>query len=204
MTAGRPYVAVHDGLRVPWVTKWSGEVSELQRVQLVTEPGRGPQVVVQPGGPAARDAQGAMWFLDGAGRGGTPLWSTVHSARHRRAMLRPCCQVCGVALPARDIPWLFSEEEWGALVKLGFITSTAPTCRACWDVAARSCPHLAGQPTVRAIVGEAVPWGVVGDLYRPDGSIAERRDQVPLGHPRLRLTLAKQLIMRLHGTRAVR
>lgn len=194
------------GLVVPWVTKWSGESNQGQHAIRLVVPANGGQVYLAytDAGLDERDARGVLWFRDGLNPGvGTPLWSNVHAGRQRRCMTRPCCQVCGTVLPDTDIPWLFPAAQWEGLQDGGVHTATPPTCRDCWPTAERLCPHLRGGGYVRAIVGSRDPYGVIGDVYPPNGQ-ARKRVLVPYTDTAMiRLTLAKQAAVTLHDIRAM-
>lgn len=190
------YPISYQGRPVPWVTKWTGEEIHSQpfRIALLQT---GPMLVrgYQPE-PAERDSRNVMWMRDGAaGRGGEPMWRSVHAARHRRCMTKPCCQVCGKTVPADRTPWLLSRPEWQILTDgTDETTVTPPTCEDCWEAAERLCPHLRTNDTVRCYAVDWGLWGVLGDLYAPDRS-AQQMVRVSFANPdQIAMTYAKQMV----------
>lgn len=119
--------------------------------------------------PYDRSPFDVLWHRDTTHRAGRPMFAHVHTGRHRAAMLRPRCQVCGVALPDTDIPWLLPRPEYERITSTGpDTTGTPPTCPSCWDTAQRLCPHLRRGGAVRCLVAARGLWGVAADLYHPD------------------------------------
>lgn len=206
--AAAPGTPTFKGHPVPWVTKWSGERVEREGLHVVAEPG-GFALAYEEPGPFDRDSLGALWLRDAPGRRGEPLFAQVHAGRHRQCMVGPRCQVCGRRLPEEEIPWLFPAGLWAA-GEPERLTVTPPTCLACWSLAERLCPHLRRGGVVRVVVERRELWGVVGDLYVPVEERGVRRTEVRprswvafTDRPALRLTLAKQLAVRLLGAREV-
>lgn len=202
-----PFQLVYKGLRVPWVTRWSGEVLEdhLTVMEIVERDG-GPMLAFKSATAMDRDRQNIMWARESvnAQGEGEAQFKMVHSGRHRVGMRMLRCQVCGRQIKDRPIPWLFVPSELEAVMAGddspdGRPTSTMPTCEECWPVAESLCPHLKGGGVVRTYVREVRPWGVGGDLFQLDGSYG--RAQIPYGHPALRLAVAKQAMVTVIGVK---
>ncbi|WP_329242842.1 hypothetical protein OG417_44835 [Actinoallomurus sp. NBC_01490] len=190
------------GEPVPWVVRWTGETID-------------PQVRLErrADGLAYHDERsedrrfGVLWYRNRTGRGGEPELTELHTGRLLACMTRNLCQVCGG--PATDphgrIQWLFPRDEWELLAEPAnpTIVTTPPTCRECWPLARRFCPHLRATGTVGVSVAAHRPVAVYGDLYDPTGPATpcEVNAMVPLTTPARRLVLGKQLVVELSDIR---
>ncbi|KIF78726.1 hypothetical protein QR77_10980 [Streptomyces sp. 150FB] len=154
--------------------------------------------------PYGRDSTGVLWTrapsLPGKGR---PVFGKVHALRQRRAMSELLCQIC--AGPAdrntAGILWLLGEDpsdpgSWPD----DLITTHPPVCVPCGLRSIRTCPHLR-QKCVALRVTEFRLAGVRGALYRPGSPspVAVDAAGVAFDDPRIRWTLAGQLLMRLQA-----
>jgi hypothetical protein len=197
-----------NGRPVPWITRWTGEVSS-ESLQVSID--REGVHLNYPDGNEDRDEFGVLWKREGIGRGGEPQYSQVNTYRQRLAMRRRRCQVCGSRIDERPIRWLMSERQLlladGADPYLGLpgdydaSTISAPTCSACIPLAMELCPHLRNNPWVILKVLEYEPWGVYGEAVKLDREDGRGRDlrgvYVPYEDPPIELSavVAFQLVV---------
>jgi hypothetical protein len=158
-------VALHwQGMRVPWISPWSGEARADH--QIVRRRG-GPGIGYVDEGLGDR-ADDVLWVRMPSAPGlGTPRFAGVHALRQRRAMDRMLCQVCGGATIGERADgrtlWLVHSTT-GRPIAEGERTAAPPVHEACAREAVRDCPHLLRGWTA-ALVGGAPSWGVAGILY---------------------------------------
>lgn len=201
---GRP---LYRGLPVPWVTRWSGEVP--------TDPDKiYPQIsesyariAYRDEIPSDRDEHGVLWIREGLTRTGEPVFKAVHSRRQRACWTRRRCQVCGQPFPAgQPLTWIEAVSDGSTIVNSAepFVTTAAPTCRACATVAAKMCPHLRGGKIELLEIRRFRPWGVYGDilnlnpLAKGDPPVWSFAHHVPFDNSGLLdVTWAKQLVVEI-------
>jgi hypothetical protein len=196
------------GRPVPWITRWTGEVSE---DSLQVSLSRDGVSLRYRDGNEDRDDAGVLWKREGIGRGGEPQYSQVNTYRQRLAMRRRRCQVCGSKIDERPIRWLMSRNQlhtgastapWGVAGDEA-LTMSAPTCSPCIPLALKVCPHLRSEPWVILKVLEYEPWGVYGEAVKVDRETGKGRDlrgvYVPYENPPIELTavVAFQMVVRL-------
>jgi hypothetical protein len=82
----------------------------------------------------------ALWqpHKPGVGR---PLFAKPHNVRQRQSVARFLCTVCGKPTDKTDRWWF----KLGSVTDGYFMTTEAPTHRACSDYALTVCPHLKGR-----------------------------------------------------------
>ncbi|WP_147449234.1 hypothetical protein [Actinomadura pelletieri] len=198
-----PTPAVWRGLPVPWVVRWTGEKVD-PSLRLGWQEGR---LAYRRELPTDRRF-GALWYRNRTGRSGEPEFAEIHTGRQLACMTSGICQVCGGNAAETDgrIAWLLPGDEWPLLTNPTEpnLVPTPPTCRACWSLAASSCPHLRTVGSVPVTAAAAVPAAAHGDLYRlGQAAPCARNVMVPLtNHSALRRMLAKQLIVELRDIRA--
>lgn len=127
-----------NGAPVPWVAIWTGEMLASPKVRWTPEG-------IECSGPVVQ-ADGMWWLSVEMHHTGTPLFGQTHSARQRRCMRVPKCQVCGVT-DAGPLVFVVPDEKrqryyWD---ELGAIINP-PTCRPCLEFASTICPHLLSTP----------------------------------------------------------
>jgi hypothetical protein len=154
-----------------------------------------------------RDAEGALWRRVPSRQGqGRPEFARVHTLRQRRVMRNLRCQIC--AGPAdrteQGVLWLLHDDredspDWPENVT----AAHPPLCLPCAVRSVQSCPHLRDQ-YVPVRVRNPEMHGVYGVLYRAGRVTPEPSDDVivPYGDPRMRWTLASQLVRPLRDARS--
>ncbi len=139
------------GENVPWTSAWTSEIAFEFRPSTDFP---GLTDVVQ------RESQGV----------GAPLFAGMHITRHRRAMFRHLCHVCGRPTVRGD-RYLFPLQS-GGMVDMGDGTrryggNVPPVHRTCGVKARKLCPHLSRS------VGDPVPFP------KDEGRIVQRTDVQP-------------------------
>ncbi|WP_433890191.1 hypothetical protein [Streptomyces sp. CA-111067] len=183
-------------VRVPYVTRWSGE-KDLDVPVVVRRGGRGVGFAHE----RAFDRElGVLWTrtVSEPGRG-RPEFGKVHSLRQRLAMGGLRCQICGgPADRNRDgVLWLLDADAH-ELRRGDELTAHPPVCVPCAHQSVRGCPHL--RPAWVAVrVRSYALWGVLGVRYSSLGPepVAVDTAQVRFGDPHLRWVRAHQLIASL-------
>lgn len=164
----------YEGRAVPWITRWTGEVSH-EPYGYNQQPGR-RLTVGYPDGKENREGNGLLWMREGLGRGGRPMWADVNTYRQRAAMARCKCQVCGSTINARPVLWLMPTVETMMIEEDGTLkTTTAPTCEACIPLALELCPALPKMGWTICKVLEYEVWGALAELVIPNGDGSIRR-----------------------------
>jgi hypothetical protein len=196
------------GLRVPFISPWSGET---QRTGVITLRRGLVGVGFADEDPRFDRRNGALWVRMSAVRGsGRPLLAKVHALRQRQAMSYMLCQVCGRSTFGHDDNrhlFLMRDAE-GRPIREGEQTAVPPIHEACAVEAVRDCPHL-GDGHVAALVEYAPTWGVAGivhDLKTLQPLPAEEGKELTFvgnDDPRIRWTLAARDVVSLHGCTAV-
>lgn len=190
------------GVPVPWVVRWTAEKAD-PALRLGWRTGR---LAYHRERPADRRF-GALWYRNRTGREGQPEFAELHTGRQLACMTCPRCQVCGTRAVSTDgrIPWLLPGDEWPLLTDPANpkLVATPPTCRECWPLATRSCPHLRAAGAVAVTVAATVPAAAYGDLYHPARATPYALNvMVPLAdRSTLRRMLAKQLVVELQDIR---
>lgn len=199
------------GAPVPWITRWSGEVSRAPWT--VVQDQQGPKIIYPPDGlPEKLDAHGVLWQREGLTRGGKPEWSAVNTYRQRRSMQRRLCQVCGQKITDRPIRWLMGIDQLDEIDD-DWLTVSAPTCEGCIDLSLELCPNLPRYGYMILKVLDYSVWGVYGDILTRVGMAGSRPEPRAPGLRRflgsvgyeedygqlftLRMVLAKQQIVKL-------
>lgn len=111
------------GVDVPWIAAWSDEFA---------------QEDVKPCPHAAGDL--AMWLPDLPGSG-KPLFKVMHPVRHRAAIGKLLCMVCGEPTPSND-RWLIPFGAWIRIDGRWMFAVEPPMHGACLDHALQHCPDL--------------------------------------------------------------
>ncbi|MCD0449581.1 hypothetical protein LO762_10310 [Actinocorallia sp. API 0066] len=177
---------------VPYITSWSSE--EIPPVSMVIRDGR---IAYADESVVDRDGAGVLWTRIGFSPGvGVPEFKSVHFLRHRRAMRRRLCQVCGTPC-GKNALWMLSRKEyesaegpWPAPV----MTAHPPVCPGCVERSGRLCPHLRdGYVVLRP--RRVAPAAISGMLYQPTPFGLMPGAAVTIVHddPRIRLLRAAQL-----------
>lgn len=178
----------HDGRPVPWVTRWTGEVSE-DRISVMRTP---EGIFLQySDGLENRDARGFMWKREGIGRRGEPQYAQLNTYRQRASMLKRLCQICGSKINERPIRWLMDPVQLHA-GEDGALTISPPTCSSCIPLALELCPNLRRRGYLIARVLDYEPWGIYGEAIAIDPESGKTRDMrgvfVPFENPPIELT----------------
>lgn len=164
MTTDRTKLPQFKGRPVPWVTRWTAEISD-SRYDLAFTTREGH--LSYSDGNNHHDSHGVLWQREGIGRGGEPDWASVSTYRQKASMERRKCQVCGDKIADGPIRWLmplgegyeiFNENEDNEV----FLTWNPPTCEGCVLLALELCPHLKrnGYQVLKVLDYEV--WGVTG------------------------------------------
>jgi hypothetical protein len=202
-TASGPiYEETFKGLRVPWVTRWSGEVLD-DPYKLTKIAGK---ALLRYETPAmeTRDSHVVLWQREGTTRSGEPQFSQLSTFRQRAAMNRGRCQVCGRKLHPGPVNWLLTAAQIDHTPEGEVVTMSPPTCDACIPVAKSLCPHLRlGWVTLRVL--EYSVWGVYGEgvVFNPTSGQVERLNGVMYKYDKdygsfdAGSILAKQQVVRL-------
>jgi hypothetical protein len=194
----------HKGMQVPWVTRWTNEVStDKVKTALVD----GELSLFYSDGHEYRDDHGVLWQREGIGRGGEPQFAQVSAHRQRAAMRKGLCQVCGQRITDRPIRWLMAANQLTPVRDGTALTFSPPTCSDCVDVALEACPHLRAHDRIILRVLEYRIWGVFGDVVRlppevtdlgPDTRLqVARRVNIAYDRPDLDTAIGKQQIVQL-------
>ena len=139
------------GENVPWTAAWTGETHYHLE--------------------ASTDFPDLMEVVQAENQGvGAPLFAALHITRHRRAMVRHLCHVCGRPTPRAD-RFLFPLQS-GGMVSMGDGTvryggNVPPVHRSCAAKALKLCPHLGSH------VGAPVPFP------KDEGRLVPRTDVQP-------------------------
>lgn len=153
------------GHPVPWVTRWSGEVSPVP-IQ-VGQREDGSVVAFYEDGREDRDDNGVLWMREGINRAGTPQFSEVSAFRQRAAMRRRLCQVCGEKIATPVVRWLLHEAQLHPRNDGSILTISPPTCDSCVDLSMSACPRMRQQEgRIIARVLEYEVWGIWGTVVR--------------------------------------
>lgn len=190
----------HKGRPVPWITRWTGEVSpDMYQFKLT----RNGAILTYPDGKENREANGVLWKREGITRAGEPQYSQINAYRQRAAMRKRLCQVCGTKIDARPIRWLMNEQALTPQEDGTAITMSAPTCEPCIPLAMSMCPHLKSVDTVILRVLDYEPWGVYGQAVYLDPETGQAQDlrgvYIEYANPPFELTamVAFQEVVRL-------
>lgn len=189
------------GHAVPWVTRWTGEISEtVGQVSMVTTP-EGPRIEIgYKDGLENRDANGALWIREGINRSGEPQFSEFNTYRQRAAMTKVRCQVCGDKINSRVIRWLVANMVLDMREDGTATTTSPPTCDGCIPLALELCPHLKKGGWKIAKVVDYDCWGIFGEaiVMGKEGVREIRGIEVPYDRPGFwyRNIVAKQMIAR--------
>jgi len=190
----------HKDRPVPWITRWSGEVS-FDKYQMTIE--RTGVRLHYPDGNENREANGVLWKREGITRAGSPQYSQINTYRQRAAMRKRLCQVCGTKINERPIRWLMNEKALTPQEDGTAITMSAPTCESCIPLALSVCPHLKSEPTIILKVLDYEPWGVYGQAVHLDPETGKAQDlrgvYIEYANPPIELTalVAFQEVVRL-------
>lgn len=147
------------GAPVPWVTRWSGEVSEAEPVLVRTE--HGP-TLSYPDGQENRDDHGVLWRREGISRAGQPLLDEVNVYRQRMSLLKRRCHVCG-SPPTTDHIYVLVEPRQLSTGPTGeTLTTASPLCLGCVELAKTFIP-VERHPRLQLLrVDDLRIWGVYG------------------------------------------
>lgn len=206
----------HKGLIVPYTTAWSSEAVTLTGnpyLMLRTPPyGGAPYLAYRNEKPGSEvRPHGVLWgrMPDTPGVG-EPQFLQMNITRQRTTMERAGCSVCGGPGEVWMAPAIIWDEH---LTEHGlgapYQTSDPPVCQACIPLALQQCPNLRQHGFVFLSVRKWSISGVRGYLADPHTLDFDGQDfDVPLhgsvGYDpdRLRLTLAKGLLVTLRGITA--
>lgn len=174
------------GLQVPWVTRWTNEVPDGAKFDVIDE--LGGINLRYTDGIEFRDDHGVLWQREGIGRGGEPQFAHVSAHRQRAAMRQRRCQVCGHRISDQPIRWLMDPGQLTHLDDGTALTVSPPTCSSCVDVALNACPHLRSNDRLILTVLEYRIWGVWGEVVRrvpgESGPVLQRAKGVNVAYER--------------------
>lgn len=200
----------HNGHVVPWVTRWTGEVStdmiqvSLDRRAMPGSDSIDELVVGYEDGLENREPSGFLWQREGITRKGEPQYAEINTYRQRAAMRRRLCQVCGNKIQDKVIPWLLATDTMDHTEDGTVLTMSAPTCAGCVPVALDLCPHLKqpGAAQIARVLQYRI-WGVYGEgMLFKDGK-TKRVQRVYIANDRIykglsrRAVVAKQQVVEL-------
>ncbi|AVV46480.1 hypothetical protein PYK79_11140 [Streptomyces sp. ID05-04B] len=198
------------GIRVPWITPWSGEVRPMAEVEI--RHGRGGVGLGYADEVDTDRRFDALWVRRAATPGvGRPDLRSMHPLRQRQAMTHMLCQVCGTAVDGGEQSLFLMHSRPGDAIREGEVTAVPPAHDACARRAVRECPHLR-RGWVAALVRRAPLWGVAGVAYDPrtltplpgPGAGGSGLHQVPYADATaLRWLLAARLLVSLQGVEPV-
>jgi len=181
----------YHGMPVPYVALWSDEAV-------------GPTMESTPQGvqpvPGAKWVRREfdMWMMAGPTRQtGVPDFGSTQSARQRKCMTRPLCQVCGES--RTDMFWVIPNDGshpalWDS--PEGHFVINPPVCDDCLEVAGRWCPHLRAKNPYHVEVlkrGKYRPIGVSGDLVIEGQTISSAL--ILLDSPLKKSMLGRELVV---------
>lgn len=164
------------GRPVPWITRWTGEVSETPTAMSIQ---RSTMSVVlrYKDGNEDHDDHGVLWMREGIGRQGEPQYSEVNAYRQRASVNKRLCQVCGTKIHDRPMRWLMPRSLLIDFEDTGdFGTLSAPTCEGCIPLALQLCPHLKANDYAILKVLDYERWGVMGQAVDVDLESEKYRD----------------------------
>ena len=194
------------GLPVPWVARWSAQVSpETYGVKVVQTQGGGYHLRVEYPEDNWRDQHGTLWQHEGLVRAGEPQFGMVSTWRQRAAMVKRLCQVCGSKIEGKMTPWILDmmESDMVEILDGDPLTATAPVCESCIPLARRLCPHLSKGGSKVYDVLEYELWGVFGEVVTMTEA-GPKRFQTNLGYREdygenfsFESVLAKQQVVKL-------
>lgn len=195
------------GLRVPYITAWSGEALSLALGFASHPESTGLRLTYLD--PVPTDwIYGVLRARQGLTHGGRPEWKLVHALRQWRCMERRLCQVCGRSAVDGETGrtwWLLADDEDEAGPQVGY-ANAPPTCRKCMPEAVRSCPRLR-QGAMAFTVSDCEPYAVLGHIFRPLArgvELVEQNVMVLLEEfQRLECMLAHQLVVLLHDLQPI-
>lgn len=180
----------YKGEPVPWVTRWTGEVSQ-DKLQVSIERSDRAVHLNYEDGNEDRDEHDVLWKREGLGRNGEPQYSQLNGYRQRASMRRQLCQICGTKIDERPIRWLLGKDQLND-EEGGPVTISPPTCSACIPLALELCPYLkrAGYAIVKVLEYER--WGIYGEAIQLDYENEKYRDlrgvYVPYANPPVELS----------------
>lgn len=201
---------LHRGLRVPHVAAWTSE-DDISPAVISLD---GILRYVDPLVDAACRWRGALWRRLARAQGeGEPIFDALHPGRHRRAMAKQLCQVCGwptaqEAADAGGALYLVGANSSSGIadsIREGERTENPPVHLACAWEAAQRCPHLLEGYTA-ARVTRPEQWGVGGILHMPVGGTViplQEDAEVAYDSPSIRWMLAEWAVVRLYGVTPV-
>lgn len=205
MTARTPYEEYWEGVRVPWITPWTGEGASRVGPLAPRIGKRFAGLGYQDEKRVDRHRDGVLWVrADRNPRAGRPNFMRVHPLRQRRAMDHMLCQVCGLTVwgTREDERAVFLVQSGGRPIAEGEVTSSPPVHEACALQAIDLCPHLR-RGWAAALVGWAPCWGVAGISYDPATltPIGDSDDLIEIPYEaeqRLRWVVAARELVSLH------
>lgn len=213
----RPKQFVDRGLPVPYVALWDTEHqgigkavqnywderrgAENGRVSVDTTPIKGRYFMVLPDPyPFTTWADGVRWLQPKDLRGrGRADFGEVHATRQRACMTKRLCQVCGGRMGEGAITWVTSHPVVEGKYEL---TSDAPVCDECYEVAITLCPHLRKKWRYVYRVRRFEQWGARFKLKELSGGAAMDHEvqlayeEVRNDEPLRATTMAGQAIVR--------
>lgn len=155
----------YKGAPVPWITRWTGEVSDT-KLKVFYENNR--LGIGYEDKNENRDEFGVLWKREGLTRQGRPQYAEVNTYRQRAAMNKRMCQVCGSKIDERPIRWLLTKDLLHNYEEGMAITRSAPTCSTCIPLARTLCPHLSTVDSMILKVLEYDIWGIYGQAIHID------------------------------------
>lgn len=192
------------GHPVPWVARWTDQKSiNTYGVKVMQTKGGGYHLRAEyNAGDNFRDQHGVLWQQEGLVRSGEPEFGMVSTWRQRAAMTKRLCQVCGDKIEGKTTPWIIDLME-AEFLDGDPLTTTAPVCNGCVDLALNHCPHLKSAGAKVYDVLEYELWGVFGEVVvMKEGG--PRRFQTQIGYREdygegfsLESVLAKQMVVKL-------
>lgn len=152
---------------MPWVTRWSGEVGDVEPVLVHTE--HGP-TLRYPDGQDNRDDHGVLWRREGISRRGRPLLDEVNAYRQRISILKRRCHLCG-SRPTTDHSYLLVQPAQLSTGPHGeTLTTATPICLGCVELATTFVPvdHHSALQLLR--VDDLRVWGAYGRVMTADAA----------------------------------
>ena len=186
----RSVLRQHRGAPIPWVVRWSGEVST-DAAQVSLDTATGAVHLTYQDGNEDRDNYGMLWKREGLGRQGEPEFAQLNTYRQRASMNKRLCQVCGSKINERPIRWLVGAGQLHHTNE-GTFTISPPTCSSCIPLALELCPHLNSKGYTILRVLDYRRWGVYGEGVTLDQETKKGRQlrgiYVPYENPPLELS----------------
>ena len=167
---------VFRGLPVPWVSRWTGEISSDSYV-IGTDHLNNQHIIYNPETPFDRDKRNILWLRENPMANGTgePEFATFSAYRQRACMEEGRCQVCGNHIEG-PWWWIMSDQQLMLFEASSNVTENPPLCESCVSETERWCPHIKKHPHEVWKVSNTTPVAYMGEvaLYKPGGELLRR------------------------------